>query len=111
MALPDILRNIGTALDRLEVHIAGGDPTLNPNNTLNGIQISITTIRGHMDRHVQDAINMQGQLNTAYNLLHNANGQINNFFNDMTNVRNECLRRTQILTLAYNNKVNEHCRW
>ena len=35
---PDILRNIGTALDRLEVHIAGGDPTLNPNNTMNGSQ-------------------------------------------------------------------------
>jgi len=64
-----------------------------------------------MKRHVQDAINLQGQLNTAYNLLNNANGQINHFINNMANVRNECLRRTQLLTLAYNNETNERHRW
>ncbi len=109
MALPDILRNIGTALDQVERYI-DGDTSFNPKNTLNGIRISITTIRGHMERHVQDAINLQGQLNTAYNLLNNANGQINHFINNMANVRNECLRRTQLLTLAYNNETNERCR-
>jgi hypothetical protein len=29
----------------------------------------------------------------------------------MANVRNECLRRTQLLNLAYNNEVNERHRW
>ena len=89
MALPDILRNIGTALDRIEGYI-NGDTSFDPRNTLNGIRISITTVQGHMQRHAQDAINLQGQLNTAYNLLNNANKQINNLFNDMANVRNEC---------------------
>jgi uncharacterized protein YbgA (DUF1722 family) len=110
MALPDILRNIGIALDRIEGYI-NGDTSFDPRNTLNGIRISITTIREHMERHVQDAINLQGQLNTAYNLLNNAHGQINNFINDMANVRNECLRRTQLLTLAYNNETNERRHW
>ncbi|PKC01533.1 hypothetical protein RhiirA5_456218 [Rhizophagus irregularis] len=64
-----------------------------------------------MQRHAQDAINLQGQLNTAHNLLNNANGQINNFINDMANVRNECLRRAQLLTIAYNNEANERRRW
>src|SRR5215216_3420338 len=43
MALPDILRNIGTALDRVERYI-DGDTSFNPKNTLNGIRISVTTI-------------------------------------------------------------------
>ncbi|GET55333.1 hypothetical protein GLOIN_2v1772633 [Rhizophagus irregularis DAOM 181602=DAOM 197198] len=64
-----------------------------------------------MQRHAQDAINLQGQLNTAHNLLNNANGRINNFINDMANVRNECLRRAQLLTIAYNNEANERHRW
>ncbi|CAB4411172.1 unnamed protein product [Rhizophagus irregularis] len=62
MALPDILRNVGTALDRVENYIDGMDTTFNPKNTLNGIRISLTTVRGHMQRHAQDAINLQ-----AYN--------------------------------------------
>ncbi|RIA95392.1 hypothetical protein C1645_734109 [Glomus cerebriforme] len=110
MAIPDILRNVGTALDQVESYI-NGDTSFDPRNILNGIRISITTIREHMERHIQDAINLQGQLNTAYNLLNNANGQINNFINDMANVRNECLRRAQLLTLTYNNEANEHHRW
>ncbi|CAB5104230.1 unnamed protein product [Rhizophagus irregularis] len=110
MALPDILRNVGTALDRIERYI-NGDTSFDPRNTLNGIWISLTTVRGHMQRHAQDAINLQGQLNTAHNLLNNANGQINNFINDMANVRNECLRRAQLLTIAYNNEANERRRW
>ncbi|PKK57304.1 hypothetical protein RhiirC2_798285 [Rhizophagus irregularis] len=105
MALPDILRNVGTALDRVENYIDGVDTTFNPKNTLNGIRISLTTVRGHMQRHAQDAINLQG-------LLHIANGRINNLMNDLANTRNDVLQRTQLLTLAYNNEVNErHCWW
>jgi chromosome segregation ATPase len=52
MALPDILVNIGTALDRIENYIDGVDTTFNPKNTLNGIRISLTTVRGHMQRHI-----------------------------------------------------------
>ncbi|CAB5393502.1 unnamed protein product [Rhizophagus irregularis] len=110
MALPDILRNVGTALDQIERYI-NGDTSFDPRNTLNRIRISLTTVRGHMQRHAQDAINLQGQLNTAHNLLNNANRQINNFFNDMANVRNECFRRAQLLTIAYNNEANERHRW
>ena len=29
--------------------------------------------------------------------------------NDMANVRNECLWRAQLLTLAYNNEADERC--
>src|SRR4051812_18989038 len=86
MALPDILRNIGRALDRVE-RFVDGDRSINPKNTLNGIRISITTIQEHMQRHVQDAINSQDLLNTA-------NRQIN----DIVNTRNELLRRDQMMT-------------
>ncbi|PKY60311.1 hypothetical protein RhiirA4_483881 [Rhizophagus irregularis] len=57
-----------------------------------------------MQRHAQDAINLQG-------LLHIANGRINNLMNDLANTRNDVLQRTQLLTLAYNNEVNERRRW
>ncbi|CAB5386306.1 unnamed protein product [Rhizophagus irregularis] len=51
MALPDILRNhVGTALDQVENYIDGVDTTFNPKNTLNRIRISLTTVRGHMQR-------------------------------------------------------------
>ena len=88
MALPDILRNIGRALDRVE-RFVDGDRSINPKNTLNGIRISITTIQEHMQRHVQDAINSQNLLNTA-------NKQIN----DIVNTRNDLLRRDQMMTQA-----------
>src|SRR3954470_15802495 len=89
MALPDILRNIGKALDRVE-RFVDGDRSINPKNTLNGIRISITTIQEHMQRHVQDAINSQDLLNTA-------NRQIN----DIVNTRNELLRRDQMMEQAW----------
>ncbi len=54
-----------------------------------------------MQRHAQDAINLQGLLNTA-------NRWINNPMNDLANTRNDCLRRNQLLTLANNNEVDEH---
>src|SRR6266542_5986402 len=103
MAIPDILRNVGTALDRIERYI-NGDRSFDPRNTLNGIRITLTTARDHMQRHAQDAINSLG-------LLHTANGRINNLMNDLANTRNDCLRRNQLLTLAYNNEVDERHRW
>ena len=57
MAVPDLLANIGTALDLVERSI-GGDTTINPINTLNGIRITLATIRGHMHRSALDAVNM-----------------------------------------------------
>src|SRR3989337_2935962 len=89
MALPDILRNIGRALDRVE-RFVDGDRSINPKNTLNGIRISITTIQEHMQRHVQDTINSQDLLNTA-------NRQIN----EIVNTRNDLLRRDQMMTQAW----------
>ncbi|CAI2198693.1 1078_t:CDS:1, partial [Funneliformis geosporum] len=50
IALPDILRNIGTALDQVERYI-DGNTSFNLKNTLYGIRISVTTIREHMERH------------------------------------------------------------
>ena len=85
MAIPDILINIATALDRVEAYI-DGDTSFNPKNTLNGIRISLTTARGLMQRHAQDAINMQGLYRTA-------NERINALRNELTNTRNDCLRR------------------
>ncbi len=93
MALPDILRNIGTALDQIEGYI-NGDTSFDPRNTLNGIRISITTIRRHMQNHVQDNANLQGLVNAS-------NGQINRIMNDMTNLRNDCLRRAQMMEQAW----------
>src|SRR3954447_25604001 len=89
MALPDILRNIGRALDRVE-RFVDGDRSINPKNTLNGIRISIITIQKHMQKHVQDAINSQDLLNTA-------NRQIN----DIVNTRNDLLRREQMMEQAW----------
>ena len=43
MAVPDLLANIRTALDLVERSI-GGDTTINPINTLNGIRITLATI-------------------------------------------------------------------
>jgi hypothetical protein len=83
MALPDILRNIGIALDRVERYI-DGDTSFNPKNTLNGIRISVITIREHMERHVQDNANLQDLLNASHE-------QTNRTMNDMTNFRNDCL--------------------
>ncbi|GBB88380.1 hypothetical protein RclHR1_14940012 [Rhizophagus clarus] len=103
MAIPDILINIATALDRVEAYI-DGDTSFNPKNTLNGIQILLTTARGLMQRNAQDAINMQG-------LYRIANDRINGLSNELTNIRNDSLQRERLLTLAYNNEVNEHRRW
>src|SRR5688572_24616076 len=43
MALPDILRNVGTALDRIERYI-NGDTSFDPRNTLNGIDRKSTRL-------------------------------------------------------------------
>ena len=93
MALPDILRNIGTALDRVERYI-DGDTSFNPKNTLNGIRISVTTIREHMERYVQDNANLQDLLNASHE-------QTNRTMNDMTNFRNDCLRNVQMMEQAW----------
>ncbi|GBB97313.1 hypothetical protein RclHR1_29620003 [Rhizophagus clarus] len=89
--------------NRVEAYI-DGDTSFNPKNTLNGIQISLTTARGLMQRHAQDAINMQG-------LYRIANDRINGLRNELTNTRNDSLQRERLLTLAYNNEVNERRRW
>jgi len=87
MAVPDLLANIGTALDLVERSI-GGDTTINPINTLNGIRITLATIRGHMHRSALDAVNMQGLLNTA-------NRRINDFMGETANLRTDNLRMDQ----------------
>src|SRR6266498_1029497 len=103
MALPGMIRDVATALDRIENYL-GGDTTVNPINTLNGIRITLTTVRGHMDRVANDALHYQGLLNTAH-------GRINNLMNELANTRNDCIRRNRLLTLAYNNEVDERRRW
>ncbi|GBB96225.1 hypothetical protein RclHR1_27010002 [Rhizophagus clarus] len=103
MAIPDILINIATALDRVEAYI-DGNTSFNPKNALNKIRILLTTARGLMQRNAQDAINMQG-------LYRIANDRINGLRNELTNIRNDSLQRERLLTLAYNNEVNERQRW
>ncbi|CAI2193372.1 19960_t:CDS:2, partial [Funneliformis geosporum] len=80
MALPDILRNIGTALDQVERYI-DRDTSFNPKNTLNEIRIS-------------DNVNLQDLLNTSYR-------QTNRTMNDMTNFRNDSLRNVQMMEQAW----------
>ena len=92
MALPNLLANIGTALDHVERYI-GGDRSINPTNTLNGIRITITNIREHMQRTANDAVNYRNLLNTA-------NEWVNTLMNDLTATRNDLLRRTNMLTQA-----------
>src|SRR5215216_3419598 len=103
MALPELLRDIATAIDRVEIYV-DGDRSFDPKNTFNNIRITLTTIRTHMQRVSNEALHYQGLLNMA-------NGQVNNLMNDMANVRNECLRRAQLLTLAYNNEADERRVW
>ncbi|CAI2178148.1 9904_t:CDS:1, partial [Funneliformis geosporum] len=47
MALPELLRNIATAINRVELYV-NGDRSFDPKNTLNGIQITLTTVHAHM---------------------------------------------------------------
>ena len=93
MAIPDLLANIGTALDRIERYI-GGDRSINPANTLNGIRISLTTVREHMHRTALDAVNMQGLLNTA-------NRRVNDLMTDIGNLRADFLLRQQTMDQAW----------
>jgi len=83
MVLPELLRDIVTAIDRVELYV-DGDRSFDPKNTLNGIRITLTTIRTHMQRISNEALHYQGLLNMA-------NGQVNNLMNDMANIRNEFL--------------------
>jgi len=93
MAVPDILANIGTALDRVERYI-GGDRSINPTNTLNGIRISLTNVREHMHRTALDSVNMQGLLNTT-------NRRVNDLMTDIANLRADFLLRQQTMDQAW----------
>ena len=81
MVLSDILRNIGIALDWIKRYI-NGDISFDPRNILNRIQISLITIRKHMQRHTKNAINSQGLLNTTDRWIYN-------IMNELTNIRND----------------------
>ena len=96
MALPDILRNIGTALNRIEGYI-NGDTSFDPRNTLNGIRISIITIQEHNQRYAQENANLQGLLNASQR-------QINRIMNNMINFRNDYLRSVQMMEQAWRDK-------
>jgi len=83
MAVPDLLANIGIVLNLVKMFI-DGDTTINLINTLNGIRITLATIREHMHRSALDAVNMQGLLNTA-------NRWINDFMGEIANLRTDNL--------------------
>jgi hypothetical protein len=104
MALPDILINIGTVLDQVENYIDGVDTTFNPKNTLNGIRISITTVRGHMQRVANEARQNR-------DLLYRANRRINNLMNDIGNTRDDLLRREQMMTQVLRDKRQARRHW
>ena len=84
MAVPDLLANIGIALDLVERSI-GEDTTINSINTLNGIRITLATIREHMHRSALDAVSMQSLLNIA-------NRRINDFMGEIANLRTNNFR-------------------
>ncbi|CAI2192795.1 3286_t:CDS:1, partial [Funneliformis geosporum] len=64
MALPDLLRDITTAIDRVELYV-DGDRSFDPKNTLNGIRVTLTNIHTHMQRVSNEALYYQGLLNIA----------------------------------------------
>ena len=93
MAVPDLLANIGTALDRVERFI-GGDTSINPTNTLNGIRLTLTNVREHMRRTANEAGNYR-------NLLITANERINTLMVEIGNLRTDSLRREQMMDQAW----------
>ena len=93
MAIPDILVNIGTALDRVETYI-GGDTTINPINTLNGIRISLTTIREHMR-------NVANEATQNLNRLHTANRHNGELRRNLITIRNDLNRRERMWDQAW----------
>ncbi|CAI2189219.1 5223_t:CDS:1, partial [Funneliformis geosporum] len=64
MALPELLRDIATDIDCVELYV-DGDRLFNPKNTLNSIQITLTTINAHMQRVANKVLHYQGLLNMA----------------------------------------------
>src|ERR1044071_4351724 len=81
MAVPDLLANIGTALDRVERFI-GGDTSINHTNTLNGIRITLTRVREHIQTTAQNTVNLQ-------NVLYDTNTRVNNLMTQMANERTD----------------------
>ncbi|CAI2164739.1 7885_t:CDS:2 [Funneliformis geosporum] len=69
------LSDIATAIDCVELYV-DGDRLFDPKNTLNSIQIILTTIHTHMQRVSNEALHYQDLLNMA-------NRQVNNLMNDM----------------------------
>ncbi|CAI2194471.1 11510_t:CDS:2, partial [Funneliformis geosporum] len=49
---------------RVELYV-DGDRSFDPKNTLNGIRITLTTVRTHMQRVANEALHYQGLLNMA----------------------------------------------
>ncbi|CAI2196897.1 8441_t:CDS:1, partial [Funneliformis geosporum] len=58
MELPDLLRDIATAIDRVEIYV-DGNRSFDLKNTLNGIRIKLATIRIHMQRVSNEALYYQ----------------------------------------------------
>ena len=82
MSLNDLLGRIGTTLDQIENHIGGTGPPINPANVLNGVRITITTIREHFQsaqqavrRITADRDRFQGLLNIANRRIEHLNTQ------------------------------------
>src|SRR6185295_6121225 len=66
----------------------GGDTTINPINTLNGIWLTLATVRGHMHTTALEAVNMQDLFNTA-------NRRINNCIAEIAKLKTNTLRMEQ----------------
>ncbi|CAI2171320.1 11435_t:CDS:2, partial [Funneliformis geosporum] len=70
----------------------------NPAIEWNYKELKSQLFREHMERHVQDNVNLQGLLNASH-------GQINRIMNDMTNLRNDCLQGTRMIEQAWRNEI------
>jgi hypothetical protein len=103
MALPELLQNIATALDQVERGI-GGDSSVNPINIINGIRITLTTVREGFQRSVQITRDIIHQRDHYQELLHNANIQIDRLTNNFQ-------QRIDGLIEAQDNETNERLVW
>src|ERR1043165_5449655 len=88
MSLPELFQNIGTALDQIERGVRG-DTSIDPIITLNGVRITLVSVRAVIQR-MQQAFTLkqaqcdqyQAQRDQYQNLLNTANEQITRLTNN-----------------------------
>ncbi|CAI2197411.1 17408_t:CDS:2, partial [Funneliformis geosporum] len=81
--LPDLLRDIATAIDRVEIYV-DGDRSFDPKNTLNGIRITLATILlPALYTHLPPDLRSNVKMYMAIRAGGGVNPTVNDFFQDL----------------------------